>query len=462
LAVLNALTSSFDSRSEPCAPLGSKEFESLMDLDYESCPTVAVGVSGGSDSLSLCLLANDWAKAHSGKVIALTVDHGLRPESKSEAETVKSWLQAHAIEHHILTWKGEKPQTRIQEEARKARYNLLKTFCYKNGILHLLLGHHQEDQVETVLDRFLHGTGLDGLAGIAPVVEHDHVRVIRPLLTISKVRLMATLSQRHQAFLDDPSNQSDKFTRSRLRKILSSLESEGGTASRLAQVAYRSGLSRAALDEIVNDVLVRNASLHGEGYISLKKSALEDTPKDIALRVLMRTIQCIGGNAYPPRQKSLEPLLKALQREENPKTLGNCYFLPRKKTIIICREAIQIPEAFPIPHTDSHFVWNERFMFKSIKSLPQDSQYLVRPFGEKGLHILPADFCPTEPQENIPGPVLYTLPAIWNKEKLVSVPHIRYGLTKLEKLGLQLVGFAPTYALGKPPYFSHERYPEFP
>ncbi|MDP4840306.1 MAG: hypothetical protein NWR43_01835, partial [Alphaproteobacteria bacterium] len=73
----------------------------------------------------------------------------LRPQSAQEAKNVQKLLQNHGIEHHILTWQGEKPLTALQEKARDKRYDLLKTWCLEQGYEFLFLGHHQGDQSET-------------------------------------------------------------------------------------------------------------------------------------------------------------------------------------------------------------------------------------------------------------------------------------------------------------------------
>ena len=74
---------------------------------YEPCPHIGVAVSGGGDSMALVLLADRWARVHGGRVSALTVDHGLRKESRKEALTVRRWLKRRGINHHILTWTKE-------------------------------------------------------------------------------------------------------------------------------------------------------------------------------------------------------------------------------------------------------------------------------------------------------------------------------------------------------------------
>ena len=104
---------------------------------------IAVGVSGGADSLALAIWAAENAKKCNIKVVALTVDHKLRPESTEEAEYVSKIMQKYGVEHHILTWEGEKPDTGIEEAARIARYNLLKNWCFSHGIKSIMIAHHQ-------------------------------------------------------------------------------------------------------------------------------------------------------------------------------------------------------------------------------------------------------------------------------------------------------------------------------
>src|SRR5205814_1974198 len=105
---------------------------------FEVRPLVAVAVSGGPDSLALVLLADRWARAQDGRAWAVTVDHGLRPESAAEARTVAGWLAARAIPHEILSWEGVKPASGIQAAAREARYYLVAAWCRNHGVLHLL------------------------------------------------------------------------------------------------------------------------------------------------------------------------------------------------------------------------------------------------------------------------------------------------------------------------------------
>ena len=125
--------------------------------------TVAVAVSGGADSLALVLMAAEMYAVDSIKIVALTVDHGLRSTSAQEAEYVANLMKAHGIEHHILVWEGIKPQTGIEEAARAARYELMREWCLRNDVHYLMVAHHLFDQAETFLMRLQRGSGLKGL-----------------------------------------------------------------------------------------------------------------------------------------------------------------------------------------------------------------------------------------------------------------------------------------------------------
>lgn len=217
----------------PKRPFTVAELGATLDAigGFEPQPMIAVAVSGGPDSLALAILADRWARARGGTAWALTVDHGLRPESAAESEIVGGWLAARRIPHAVLSWEGAKPATGIQEAARTARYRLLTAWCAARGCLHLLLAHHREDQAETFLIRRRAGSGMDGLAGMAAVRELPHVRLVRPLLAVAKTRLVALLGAEGQDFLRDPSNANPIFERSRLRLAISAEAIEAAVAA---------------------------------------------------------------------------------------------------------------------------------------------------------------------------------------------------------------------------------------
>ncbi|MEZ5823746.1 MAG: tRNA lysidine(34) synthetase TilS [Geminicoccaceae bacterium] len=194
---------------------------------FEDVPLLAVAVSGGSDSMALALLADGWCRRRGGRLVSLVVDHGLRPESADEATTVVRLLQESGIEARVLRWEGEKPRTAIQERAREARLELLVQACRHEGALHLLLGHHRQDQEETVAMRLERGSGPLGLAGMSACREMDDVRLLRPLLGFDKAELREWLEARGIRWIEDPSNRDPRYWRARFRAQAMSLTDRG-------------------------------------------------------------------------------------------------------------------------------------------------------------------------------------------------------------------------------------------
>ena len=242
------------------------DFAALMArfAPFEPVPHLAVGVSGGADSLALALLAQDWARTRGGKITALTVDHGLRPDSAAEAAQVGAWLRGHAIAHAILPWSGPKPTSGIQARARAARRGLLVEWCRRTGVLHLLLAHQRDDQAETVLLRRQHDSGPDGLAAMAAIVELPDLRILRPLLGLPHVALTAFLTARGQVWAEDPSNRNPAFTRIQVRQTLDETR-----AAALAESAAQAGRARAAHEREVARHLAACVTIHPQGWASV-------------------------------------------------------------------------------------------------------------------------------------------------------------------------------------------------
>src|SRR5258707_11799383 len=226
------------------SPISAQEAKRLF-ADWRGVPAVVLSVSGGPDSIALMWLAARWrrALARGPRLIAGTVDHGLRPEAAAEAREVKRLARSLDLPHRTLRWAGPKPRTGLPAAARAARYRLLVQAARKHGATHVLTAHTRDDQAETLLMRMLRGSGIAGLAAMARESERDGVRLARPLLDISKSRLIATLNKAKIGFADDPTNRDTGFTRPRLRAIMPVLAEEGGDARNLARLG--GGLARA-------------------------------------------------------------------------------------------------------------------------------------------------------------------------------------------------------------------------
>ncbi len=291
--------------------------------------TLILAVSGGPDSTALLMLAARWRAARKAgpKLLAVTIDHGLRPQAAREAGAVKRLARALGVPHRTLRWQGSKPRTGLQQAARAARYRLLADFARVAKAEHILTAHTLDDQAETVLMRMSRGSGISGLAAmreVAPVACSSRrarsVVLVRPLLAIPKARLIATLARAGIAYADDASNRDPRFTRARWREVMPALAREGLDAPRLALLARR--LARAenalecAVDAAAADVSMRTLrdrtkDDRNAAVIVLDAQKFFALPAEIALRLLGRAI-VQAGDAAALRLGKLEALLEAL------------------------------------------------------------------------------------------------------------------------------------------------------
>jgi tRNA(Ile)-lysidine synthase len=277
--------------------------------------------------MALVRLAAAWARARRGKVTALTVDHGLRADSAAEARQVGRWCRKLGVAHAVLPWEGSKPATGIQAAARAMRYRLLEDWCAAQCVLHLLVAHHADDQAETIALRRERGSGEDGLAGMAAVVETRRIRILRPLLLVPKARLVATLVRAHQGWIEDPSNRDPRFARARLRV---------GVPVR-REAAH--GARRRARETRVA-ALLASAEVHPSGWAEAQVAALTAAGPAIGRRALARLLQCVGGADYPPATEKLDALWRALAegRLAQARTLAFCRIQARGDRLVVARE----------------------------------------------------------------------------------------------------------------------------
>lgn len=478
--------------AEPDSVLDARFAQAMARFGpFEAKPHLALAVSGGADSMTLALLADRWAQAQGGRVTALTVDHGLRPDSASEARRVGRWLKARGIRHDILRWSPPTAKKKVagarlanlQAAARDARYALLVDWCRKHAVLHLLLAHHRDDQAETLLLRLARGSGIDGLAAMAPLVERPTVRLLRPLLSLAKTDIVGYLQAMGQPWIEDPSNQDSANARVRIRKLLPRLAEEGMTPARLAETAERLAQARAGLDQLVDRLLATGVAAYPEGYLRLDVAALRMAEKDIALRVLARAIACIGGEPYGPRLERLTRLYDRLCAAEGEaalgrgRTLGGCRILPARRTdidvtrpdptryVLVVREPAAV--AAPVPWVEGDVVtWDGRFLVS--RGIPSrrakrgggrkaKAAITIGALMESGLRVIARECEETYQRmvQGLPRDVLVTLPAIRCGAALLAVPHLgyhgnRYNMKNSDLANAWRARFAPFSALTRP------------
>lgn len=406
-------------------PLDDETFASLIAPlgPFEPAPEIAVAVSGGADSLCLMFLVHRWAERLGGRAIGLTVDHGLRPESADEAAKVGAWLDARGIFHHVLSWPGA-PGGNLQARARAARYRLLGEWCRDAAVPHLATAHHREDQGETLLLRLARGSGLDGLAGMAAISERDGLRVLRPLLSVPRERLRATLREEGQPWIEDPSNDDPAFARARIRATLA--RGPGLSPARLADAAANLAGVRAANEHAVAELLARAVAIHPAGFAWIDAAPLCRAPEDLGLRALSRVVTCVGGGAYPPRFVRLRRLYRAFTEDglQNGRTLAGCRIVTRRGRILVCREAAAADHALALkPGHGGH--WDGRFRVRLGPRTRGTADLTVRRLGADGWRRV-KETPGADRLAGLPALARHGLPALWGLDDVVALPHLPY------------------------------------
>ncbi|HLZ04038.1 MAG TPA: tRNA lysidine(34) synthetase TilS [Bradyrhizobium sp.] len=305
-------------RDDDQSPISASDAKTLF-AGWRNAPALVLAVSGGPDSVALMWLFARWRRALSRgpHLIAVTVDHGLRTESAREARDVKRLARSLEIEHRTMKWTGAKPKNGIPAAARAARYRLLADAAKSAGATHILTAHTSDDQAETVLMRLFRGSGIAGLSAMARESMRDGVVLARPLLSVPKSRLVATLGKAGIAYADDPTNRDLAFARPRLRALLPMLAAEGGDARGLARLAARLGRANEAV-EVLADGAERYLALRGrapprqEGR-EFDAEAFAALPEEIRLRLLIRAINAFGHEG-PAELGKAETLLAQMDR----------------------------------------------------------------------------------------------------------------------------------------------------
>ncbi|CAI5741290.1 unnamed protein product [Hyaloperonospora brassicae] len=336
---------------------------------------LAVAVSGGADSMALMLLLREYLQLRciQTPLLAVTVDHRLRPESSAEAREVSTicaaregirhitrvcdWqceeMELHAGDERVVAMDTARPtrphESKMEEHARRYRYDLLRQVCIEYRVQCLFVAHNRGDQLETTLFRLGRASGVNGLAGIArqlPLFPAAHLSrcsrdwpalatnemttVVRPLLSVTKDQLMATCGRFQQTWIHDPSNDDPTYDRVRVRQALKRIEEERGAAildlfARFQQTAETAKHEFARLEQ---RVLHKYTVLWQSDVVVVHMAMVRDPDvfDELLYRVLSRIIVHVGNKEAPPRLASVARLARALRSLESGKqlTLGGC------------------------------------------------------------------------------------------------------------------------------------------
>ena len=312
-----------------------KRFEKSLNISE----SFAVAVSGGPDSLALAFLAKIYSIKYKLTIKTFIVDHKLRPESTKEAKLVKQVLKRYFIDSEILTWHGKKPIKNIQSSARNKRYELLFDKCDEFKIENILLGHHQDDLFENFFIRIVRGSGLKGLVSLSKKNKIGNKNLLRPLLDQKKQDLLFISKYVFNFYIEDPSNEDEKYQRIQIRKLITQLQKNGLDKRKFIKTINNLKLSNRVINFYVDENLKKNTSFLARYNKLILSESFFLQPYEVIFRSFSESIKLVGKKYYSVRGKKIDKIVSNIRNNQLFRvTLGGCIIEKVNQTVIISKE----------------------------------------------------------------------------------------------------------------------------
>ncbi|MEM1078291.1 MAG: tRNA lysidine(34) synthetase TilS [Pseudomonadota bacterium] len=375
---------------------------------------IGIAVSGGGDSMALLHLAKGWGATQGVAVQGATVDHGLRAEAAEEQAYVAATCAALGLPHQTFRWTGWDGRGNLQAVARDARAALLADWARSQELDAICLGHTEDDQAETLLQRLMRGSGVDGLAAMSVRRRRRGVLWLRPLLAQRRETLRAYLRAEGIRWCEDPSNADDRFDRVRMRAAIDTLDLDTG---RLAQTARAMARAREALGLRAADEVRAGHVRFDWGDVLIDRARLVALDAETRLRLLAEAVRWVSGARYRPRLASLETTWARLEQGAAP--LQGCLFTSKRQHLRISREVAAVADI----RAPMGALWDGRWRFVLSAHDPQIGGAELRSLGAEGVGQV------GRPEDGPPFASLCATPAIWDGDRVLAVPRLNWGLS---------------------------------
>lgn len=368
---------------------------------------IAVAVSGGGDSMALLHVSARLAKQTGQQLYAVTVDHGLRTQSAQEAQFVAAHCARLDVPHQTLNWHRTQTTGNLQDQARRARYQLMASWAADNDIEHISLAHTATDQAETFLLRLARASGVDGLSGMRDHWVDRGVQFNRPFLTHSRDALRSYLRRHDVSWIDDPSNDDPRFDRVKARRALDALAPLGITVSKLNTVSRNLRKERDLLVAATQTAAAAVVTID-RGDVLFDCDRLDALSLAMRRRLVLRALIWVSSADYAPRALSIAHVCDAISQGK-PATLAGCQITYADAKVRFSREPKAANKA--VCKTDE--IWDGRWQLTG----PHNVGLQVKALGATGIRE-----CPNWRASGLPRASILSSPAVWDGDVLIAAP----------------------------------------
>ena len=334
-----------------------------------------LGLSGGIDSMCLLYSIKSFIEDErntSIKCMPIIIDHNIRKESEKESREVKKISQNLGFNTIIKKINVSKPNGNIQNWARKQRRSILYKKCLELSA-NLILGHHFDDQAETLFMRMIKKSALDGLSGMSEVSSWNGISIIRPLLFYKKDQIKNFVRNKEIPYFEDISNNNYNFERVKTRYYLNLIKKN--IWPNISKDINHFGKLNTELLKKTNHLFdtwaKRNVIIHETGAVRVDYNNLRIVFKKsylFAVRIVGKIIQAVGGKEYAPKRKKTHELLSSIfTKKIKKKSLGNVNVSKSQGYIFFVRENRNLNFDITIVK-NKYYIFDGRFLIKSLHS----------------------------------------------------------------------------------------------
>ena len=298
-----------------------------MDINilWEKTDKIALGLSGGVDSIALFHLLVTKYKDSYKELVAFHINHGLREQSYEEAEFVENFVKNYNVKFYKkeLNMKDLVRDSHTSEEmlARKLRYDAFEEMSSLEGGVKLITAHHKNDQVENILMRLLSGRSMDYNLMIEEKTTIGKLAVYRPLLNILKADLEQYADKNDLKYYVDLTNFDTDYTRNNIRHNIVPLLNDVNAASfdnLINFSSYYQNINTELKNKVLedkNDYVISTK----DGKVELdKEKLLKNTKEEICF--LLRDILANNFGIFDVKQRALFAIIEDLKSRNNNKS----------------------------------------------------------------------------------------------------------------------------------------------